>query len=320
VSCAECEQGNPRAKNHLQSKDPSEECGARDTSGRWWGIKHRLHLRAFFYLWQEGGVPGQILRIDGCGFCREDLTACYDIRMSDDAKENLLDKGKETAIVEEKVATAEGSMTNRIMFTEVMVAEEQDMAGNNMDFHKSRDEITRLVSNDNTGVLESEQQAQDIQKEDLKRAAMQERRRRENNAQVLRCNRDELKVLALTERRNRESIAEVIKHQSTPKVDSEASNRAELKRRALEERRMKECDRHNLSRNLVGALLMRGRHPELRGNEKKANVGQRKCCAATRFNTFQHWDGGRAGEYQQSSSLNEGVVRKVGRKLQDSSN
>ena len=42
-------------------------------------------------------------------------------------------------------------MTNRIMFTEVMVAEEQDMAGNNMDFHKSRDEITRLVSNDNTG-------------------------------------------------------------------------------------------------------------------------------------------------------------------------
>jgi hypothetical protein len=50
------------------------------------------------------------------------------------------------AIVDEKVATAEGSMTNRIMFTEVMVAEEQDMAGNNMDFQKSRDKITRLVS------------------------------------------------------------------------------------------------------------------------------------------------------------------------------
>ena len=49
---------------------------------------------------------------------------------------------KETAIVEEKVATAEGSMTNRIMFTEVMVAEGQDMAGNNMDFHKSRDETS----------------------------------------------------------------------------------------------------------------------------------------------------------------------------------
>ncbi len=44
------------------------------------------------------------------------------------------------AIVEEKVATAESSMTIRIMFTEVMVAEEQDMAGNNMDFHKSSDE------------------------------------------------------------------------------------------------------------------------------------------------------------------------------------
>ena len=142
------------------------------------------------------------------------------------------------AIVEEKVATAEGSMTNRIMFTEVTVAEEQDMAGNNMDFHKSRDEITRLVSNDNTGVLESEQQAQDIQKEDLKRAAMQELRRRENN------------------------------------VDSEASNREDLKRRALEERRMNECGRHNLGRNLAGALLMRGRHPEHRGNEKKANVSE----------------------------------------------
>ena len=39
--------------------------------------------------------------------------------MSDDAKENLLNNDKEKAIVEEKVATAEGSMTNRIMFTGV---------------------------------------------------------------------------------------------------------------------------------------------------------------------------------------------------------
>jgi hypothetical protein len=81
------------------------------------------------------------------------------------------------AIVEDKVATAESSMTNRIMFTEVMVAGEermntqpqqpsqnsngqkaegQDMAGNNMEFHKSRDVITRLASNDNTGVGYSE--------------------------------------------------------------------------------------------------------------------------------------------------------------------
>ena len=89
---------------------------------------------------------------------------------------------KETTIVEEKVTNAEGSMTNRIMFTEVMVVEQQAMAGNNMDFHKSRDEITRLVSNDSTGVLETEQKAQDSRKKDLKRAAMQERRRREKNA------------------------------------------------------------------------------------------------------------------------------------------
>ena len=34
---------------------------------------------------------------------------------------------KENAIVEEKVATAEGSMTNRIMFTEVMVPGEKRM-------------------------------------------------------------------------------------------------------------------------------------------------------------------------------------------------
>ena len=124
---------------------------------------------------------------------------------------------KENAIVEEKVATAEGSMTNRIMLTE---------------FHKSHDVATKLVSNDNTGVLEPEKKAQDIWKEDLKRAAIQERKRRENGAQTLRCNREELKVLALKERRNRESIAEAIKHQSTPQVDSEASSREELKRRA----------------------------------------------------------------------------------------
>ena len=85
-----------------------------------------------------------------------------------------------------------------------------------MEFHKPGDAIT--------GVLEPEQKAQDIRKEDLKRAAMQERRRRETNAQVLRCNREELKVLAFRECSNRESIAEVIKHQSTPEVDSEASN------------------------------------------------------------------------------------------------
>ena len=105
---------------------------------------------------------------------------------------------KENATVEEKVATAEGSMTNRIMLTE---------------FHKSHDVATKLVSNDNTGVLEPEKKAQDIWKEDLKRAAIQERKRRENGAQSLRCNREELKVLALRERRNRESIAEVIEHQ-----------------------------------------------------------------------------------------------------------
>jgi hypothetical protein len=96
---------------------------------------------------------------------------------------------------------------------------------------------------------------------------MQERRRRENGAQVLRCNREELKMLALRERRNRESIAEVIKHQSTPGVDSEASSREELNRRTLEERRMREHDR----RNLAGAPLMHVRHHH-RGNKKKANV------------------------------------------------
>ena len=44
--------------------------------------------------------------------------------------------------------------------------------------------------NYNTGVPESEQKTQDIRKEDLKRAAMGERRRRENGAQGLRCNRE----------------------------------------------------------------------------------------------------------------------------------
>ena len=161
---------------------------------------------------------------------------------------------KENAIVEEKVATAEGSMTNRIMLTE---------------FHKSHDVATKLVSNDNTGVHEPEKKAQDIWKEDLKRAAIQERKSRENGAQTLRCNREELKMLALKERRNRESIAESIKHQSTPQVDSEANSREELKRRALEERRMRERDK----RNLAGVPLMRARHQH-RGNEKKANVGE----------------------------------------------
>ena len=69
---------------------------------------------------------------------------------------------------------------------------------------------------------------------------MQGRRRRENSAQVLRCNREELKMLALREHRNRESIAEVIKHQSTPEVDSEASSRERAQeaspRRAQNER------------------------------------------------------------------------------------
>ena len=146
-------------------------------------------------------------------------------------------------------------MTNRIMFTDVMVAGErrmntqlqqpsqnsngqktegQYMTGKNMEFHKSHDVATKLVSNDNTGVLEPKKKAQDIWKEDLKRAAIQERKSRENGAQALRCNREELKVLALKERRNRESIAEAIKHQSTPQVDSEANIREELKRRALE--------------------------------------------------------------------------------------
>ena len=79
---------------------------------------------------------------------------------------------KENAIVEGKVATAEGGMTNRIMFTDVMVAGErrmtaqlqqpsqksngqktegQYMTGKNMEFHKSHDVATKLVSNDNTG-------------------------------------------------------------------------------------------------------------------------------------------------------------------------
>ena len=102
--------------------------------------------------------------------------------MSDDAKENI-DNGKRNAIVEQKAATGKGSMINRVMFTEVMVTGEkkmntqlqqssqnsngqkdegQDMAGNNMHFHKSPDVITRLVSNDNTGVPEPEQKARDI--------------------------------------------------------------------------------------------------------------------------------------------------------------
>jgi hypothetical protein len=131
----------------------------------------------------------------------------------------------------------------------------------------SHDVATKLVSNDNTGVPEPKQKAQDIRKEDLKRAAMQERRRRENDAQLLRCNREELKMLALRERRNRESIAEVIKHQSTPEVGSDAISREELKRRALEERRMREHDR----RNLAGVPLMHVHHQH-RGHKKKANV------------------------------------------------
>jgi hypothetical protein len=79
----------------------------------------------------------------------------------------------------------------------------KDSTCKNMEFHKSRDVITRLVSNDNTSVPEPDQKAQDIRKEDLKRAAMQEHRRRENGDQVLRCNRTELKMLALREHRNR---------------------------------------------------------------------------------------------------------------------
>jgi hypothetical protein len=107
---------------------------------------------------------------------------------------------------------------------------------------------------------------------------------------VLRCNREELKLLALRERRNRKSIAEVIKHQSTPEVDSEASNREEVKRRALEERRMRERDR----RNLAGVPLMRGRHPQHRGTERNANVGEARAkdnCASnsdSKGATLQH--------------------------------
>ena len=173
------------------------------------------------------------------------IYACNEIRMSNDAKENST-TAKETAIVEEKVATAEGSMTIRIMFTEVMVAGEKKMNP------QPQPIITRLVSNDSTGFLEPKQKAQDIRKENVKRAAMQERRRGENGAQVLRCNREELKVWTFRERRNRESIAEVIKHQRTPEVDSEASSTGQLKRRALEERRMREHDK----RNLAGAPLL----------------------------------------------------------------
>jgi hypothetical protein len=148
------------------------------------------------------------------------------------------------------------------------------MAGSNMDFHKSRDKTTRFVSNDNTGVLESEQRVQDLQKEDLKRAAMQERKRREKNARVIRCNSEEFKVLVLRDRRKRESNVEVIKHQSTPTVDSEVNNREELKRRTLEECRMRKRDRLNLSRNLVGDPLMCGHHLQYRVDDKKANVGE----------------------------------------------
>jgi hypothetical protein len=39
----------------------------------------------------------------------------------------ILTTVKENTIVEEKVATAEGSMTNRIMFTDVMVTGEKRM-------------------------------------------------------------------------------------------------------------------------------------------------------------------------------------------------
>ena len=76
-------------------------------------------------------------------------------------------------------------------------------------------------------------------------------------------------MLTLRERRNRESIAEVIKHQSTPEVGSDAISREELKRRALEERRMREHDR----RSLAGATLMHVRHQH-RGNKKKTDVGE----------------------------------------------
>ncbi len=55
-----------------------------------------------------------------------------------------------------------------------------------MEFHKSHDVATKLVSNDNTGVPEPEQKVQDIRKEDLKRATIQEYKRRENGDQVLR--------------------------------------------------------------------------------------------------------------------------------------
>ncbi len=55
---------------------------------------------------------------------------------------------KETAIVEEKVTTTEGSMTDRIIFTEVMGAGEQRM---------NTQPVERPVSNDNTGVPEPEQ-------------------------------------------------------------------------------------------------------------------------------------------------------------------
>ena len=158
---------------------------------------------------------------------------------------------KETGIVEEKVDPPEVSMTNRIMFTEVVVTGEkrmntqphqssqnsngqktegQTMTGNNMEFHKSREVVTRPVSDDNTGVLEPERKTQNILKEDLKRESMTDHRRRDNDTQVIRCNRKpEVQSVTLREGRNRESITEVINHQNTPEVDFETIRREELK-------------------------------------------------------------------------------------------
>jgi hypothetical protein len=57
---------------------------------------------------------------------------------------------------------------------------------------------------------------------------------------------------------------------------------------------MRECHRLNPSRNLAGAPLMCGRHPQHRGNEKKANVGESRAkgnCASnsdSKGNTLHH--------------------------------
>ena len=59
---------------------------------------------------------------------------------------------------------------------------------------------------------------------------MTDHRRRDNDTQVIRCNRKpEVQSVTLREGRNRESITEVINHQNTPEVDFETIRREEFK-------------------------------------------------------------------------------------------